>query len=130
MEFYRQEERVSQKERVCEMCGKPIHAGEKYSVEVGKYFGDFFQRFLHLECRDVIGEFCRSIDDSEFDYDEIADWWEAHYCNGDCKYYFPKCEPDSTCETACSYKTGDGKCTIGDTCHEMTRICWCEKYEK
>ena len=130
LEFYRQEMHISRKNRVCEMCRKTIGIGDTYSIETGKYDGEFFQRILHPECFDVLNRYCRDTDDEEFDYYAITNWWREHYCNGNCKHYYQPCKPDSTCAAFCKYRNAYGKCEADDPCYKMTRVCWCDEYER
>lgn len=135
MAFYDHRTPVSRKERVCEMCGQKIMPGERYSREVGKYYGDFFERDLHTECFDVLSSFIEEVD-NEFCWDQISDWWQETRCEK-CKHYYKPCVPgscyDDSCEEGfqpqkCDYYR-DGKCT-DDTCDEKTRVCWCDKFEE
>jgi len=105
LEFYTSRIPIARKEHECELCGGKINKGERYSYESGKYDGGFFVRKLHLDCYNILDEYCREVD-CEFDYDLITDWWRDWHCNK-CKYY----------DT--------------DFCDDngMDRICWCTKFE-
>lgn len=132
MEFYDRRTPVSRKERECEMCGQKIMLGERYSYESGKYNGDFFTRELHLDCLSALEKYWEEVD-TEFCWDAVSDWWQETRCS-DCKHYYPPCDP--TCKAARKggfYKCEDyknGKCTAEEPCDEMTRVCWCDKFEE
>ncbi len=131
MEFYEQKEHRARKPHKCEMCGGEIKPGELYSCETGKWDGDFFVRKMHPECVAVLNEYCAEVD-NEFDYDSIAEYWREHYCER-CVHLWPECEPEKGCpkkSEPCSSRNSAGKCTGGDSCDKMTRICWCELFEE
>lgn len=90
-----------------------IMPGEKYSREVGKYYGDFFERDLHTECYDVLNDFLYENEENEFSYDEINYWWRETRCDN-CKHHYPSC--DSTCKAA-----GKGDSEKCDSYHENRR---------
>ncbi len=132
MEFYNHSTPISRKERECEMCGQKIMPGEQYSKEVGKYYGDFFSRILHLDCSEVLGDFLSEAEENEFCYSEIYRWWVETRCT-ECKHYYSQCDP------TCKFHKGDpescgdrrnGRCTSAEPCDEMNRSYWCDKYEK
>lgn len=115
------------------MCGQKIMPGERYSREVGKYDGEFFERDLHTECNDVLNDFLYENEENEFSYDEINYWWRETRCDN-CKHHYPSC--DSTCKAAgkgdsekCDSYRG-GKCIAEEPCDKMTRNYWCDQFEE
>lgn len=50
MEFYNSKEVKTRKEHNCFLCNLKINIGTKVFYEAGKYEGDFFSRYSHLEC--------------------------------------------------------------------------------
>ena len=80
MAFYEHMFHTAKKQHICEMCGKPINPNEEYSVEVGKYDGDFFYRKLHKDCYNILQEYYDDQVDYWFDYDDIYYWFIEKYC--------------------------------------------------
>ena len=108
MEFFNGRFYTAKKEHRCEACGDKIQIGERYKYESGKFEGEFFSRCYHTACSEVIEEFWFDIDDDEFTYDEIRDWWEDKYCY----------------QCALWYDNG-GECEC-----DMDKRLWCTKYQK
>lgn len=101
----------ARKEHKCEMCSVPIHKGEGYEREFGRYEGNLFSRCYHTECSGIISDYIYDAQDNEYDYGEITDWWRCNYCNS-CK------NADENLD--CDYTDGG----------VMDRVCWCTHYEK
>ena len=108
MEFYGRTVPQARVLHKCEGCGQPIEVGKKYSYETGKWDGDFFARPMHLECFEVMNEILNALDDNEFDWDGLTDWWQNEKCSV-CKH---RHHPD-----------------IDDDCFEMTHMFWCAKWK-
>lgn len=125
---------MAKKIHKCEMCGKPIEVGETYSYETGKWDGDFFDRKMHLNCFEMFTMILHEMGENEFDWDGLSEWWRDNKC-WVCKHRYLPCNPDGYCgmnmglESPCSERTSYATCKAGDTCDEMTHICWCEKFE-
>lgn len=121
---------VAAKQHKCSLCGGNIEKGEKYVYHAGKYDGYFFTEYLHMDCQDVISEYCSEVD-FEYNEDDIAEWWRDEKCHNCKKYYSDPCE--KTCEFFnggdCDDRTADGKCKAADTCNIWDRYCWCTQYE-
>ncbi len=101
MEFYSERICTARKQHECEMCGKPIKAGEVYGRETGKFYGDFFSRALHVHCQNMEHEYCQNVD-TEFSWDAITDYIQESECY--------KCEhsaqrDDEPDWTECEYST-------------------------
>ena len=95
MEFYNETKHTAKKEHICEMCGRKIQVGEKYYQEKGKFYGEFFSRFMHTHCHNMEAEFCLEID-NEFSWDQITEYIQDNYCsvcehNDDCCVYVTDC---------------------------------------
>lgn len=138
MSFYNHRTQKANKDHTCGICNKTIKIGEQYIRKTGKSdeYG-FYDCAECIECQDVINEYCSSkAYDGEGYCDEyIQEWWRDVKCY-DCKHRYLPCEKvkDAGCPTGdvkkCEYYTKYGTCEGGDTCDEMTRYSWCEKYEK
>jgi hypothetical protein len=113
------------------MCGREIAVGEEYSYESGKFYGDFFTRYLHMDCFDVMTELLAKLDDNEFAWGELCDIWMGEKCY-ECKKRYPQCSPDERCSYPpheCPWKTEYGTCKTDDECDIMDRNVWCTQYE-
>jgi hypothetical protein len=95
MEFYDESKHKSRKERVCEMCGGPIHVGDYYYSERGKFNGEFFSRDMHVHCHNMEQDFCDKID-NEFSWEQIIDYIQDAYC-----YKCDKSEDCNICISDC-----------------------------
>jgi len=139
MSFQKEKKYKANKDHVCDICNGTIKKGTGYIRKTVNADGDGFCEFKEcMGCQKVISEYCNS---KEYDQCEgysseyIQEWWMDVKCNN-CKYKYLPCEqvegagcPTGDCEK-CDYYTRYGTCRGGDTCSEMTRYSWCEKYEK
>jgi hypothetical protein len=126
MSFYDAKTPTARKPHICEMCGEIIKKGEVYSKESGKWCGELFTRKMHLQCFDVMNEYCDEVD-NEFVWEDIAEYWREKYCRK-CVNFYPECNPDERCNpNDCPDKKGN-RCTATDPCDIMDRISWCTKY--
>ena len=126
MSFYASKNPTARKPHICEMCGEIIKKGEVYSKESGKWDGKLFTRKMHLECLDVLDEYCSEVD-NEFVWDEVTEYWHDKYCRK-CVHFYPECNPEEGCNpNDCPDKMGN-KCTAAEPCDIMDRVCWCTKY--
>ena len=137
MSFQRETIRKARKEHKCSICQKKIMPGESYHEYAGVYEGDFYYSKECETCQPIITEFKRSryCDEGCYGIDEIYEWWRDVMCYN-CKHRFLPCVPDEDCvkdfikpDGTCPEKSEFGTCKCGDYCEEMTRWCWCEKYE-
>ena len=131
MEFYKQRVYKAKQSHTCEMCGRAIEAGEEYSKEVGKFYGDFFERVMHLNCFEMFTIILDEMGEYEFSWDDFPDWWADNKCPN-CVNFHPICKPDKDCRvipSACSCKNSQGRCT-DENCFEMTHVGWCEKFQE
>ena len=97
LEFSTHKTLTAKKNHICELCGGVLATGEKYSRFCGKYDGYMFDTKLHFLCENIIGAYCRYIDDNEYSDDEVRDWLEETCC-ADCEHcdeeredYCPPC---------------------------------------
>ncbi len=128
-DFYSEKTITARKKHRCEVCGTTIEPGQKYVKKAGVHDGDFWNTSECPECQPIIHEFCSTdYGDDGYHGDYINEWWRDEKCPN-CKKYYPPCEPDGSCPVDCGDRTKDGKCCAGDTCDEMTRFVWCEKYD-
>lgn len=103
--------RVARKQHQCEACQSIINIGEKCMYEVGKFDGQFFDRYYHIGCYGVMQDFwsdCAFDNDDGFSYDEVRDWWYEGHC-----YY---------CK---HFEENDGNCD-----RNMDKKIWCTRFEK
>ena len=91
LDFYSAALPIARKEHSCEYCSKAINVGEQYSVESGKYDGDFFSRKLCLCCKNILDEFCLEVD-QEFDWDEVTEYLSDKHCSGCSKREYDSCD--------------------------------------
>jgi hypothetical protein len=140
MSFQNVATRKANKEHKCDICNKTIKKGEKYRRATGRNedYDGFYDCIECMDCQPIIQEYCdsTSYDRSEGYCDEyIQEWWLNEKCY-ECKHRYLPCEQleGIGCPTGdvknCDYRTKYGTCNGGDTCDEMTRYSWCEKYEK
>lgn len=62
MEFYDEREVTARKHHRCEYCHGEIKQGERYKVEKGKFYGDFFSRACCSSCLPHASAFWESVD--------------------------------------------------------------------
>ncbi len=79
-EFFSSALPIARKEHTCEYCKKTIQVGEQYSVESGKYDGDFFTRKLCICCKNILDEYCSEVE-PEFTWDDIDEWLADKHCS-------------------------------------------------
>lgn len=131
LEFETIKEPVAAKQYKCSLCGLKIEKGEKYAYRAAKYDGYFFTEYLHFDCRAVISEYGSEVD-SEYNQDDIAEWWNDAKCHNCKKYYTEPCE-NALCEFFdggnCCDMAVDGKCKCSEPCDIWDRYCWCTQYE-
>ena len=108
MEFFTSKYHVARKEHTCEACGDKILIGAKYRYECGKYEGDFFDRCYHTSCWEVMQDYFAGVEDTEFTYEDIQDWWQEERCY--------QC-------TLCELNGGECDC-------DMDKRIWCTKFKK
>ena len=80
IEFFNSQKCTAEKEHTCEMCGCVIHIGEKYYRQSGKFDGEFFDRSLHVHCKNMMDDFCNNVD-NEFCWEQITDYIQEKYCD-------------------------------------------------
>lgn len=80
LEFYDHALPIARKHHVCEYCNKEIVPGEQYSVESGKYLGDFFTRKLCLCCKKILDDYCSNVD-FEFDWYDVDEYLSDKFCS-------------------------------------------------
>lgn len=98
LEFYTDVIHKARKEHKCEFCNDVIKVGKKYHRQSGKYDGEFFDRKIHMECDNMISEYCsenREYDD--ISYDAVNDWVYEKHCqacpdNDECELLFNDCK--------------------------------------
>ena len=90
-DFFTTRKMKSLKERKCSLCGETIEVGERYSRYSGKYEGDFFDEKYHIDCYDLIGKYCLSTGENEYDDWCVMDWIADRVCS-DCPKHL-----DDTC---------------------------------
>lgn len=125
MEFYEYLTRKAKKNHICEMCGKTIYPDEEYSVEIGKYDGDFFYRKLHNDCYNVLYEYFNDCEDDWFDYDGIRFWFIEKYCKM-CSKHTVKCN-NKIKGLFCKYNYS-GTCDKKSCDGYMPEYCWCKNF--
>jgi len=91
IEFSTTKKMKSRKQRKCSLCRETIEVGERYARYSGKYEGDFFDEKYHIGCYNLIGEYCLSTGENEYDDWCVMDWIADRVCS-DC----PK-HHDDTC---------------------------------
>lgn len=91
MECYTKSFPKARKNHTCEYCGQIINAGEQYSIEQGKWEGEFFTRKLHLHCEKILYECLADSGDYEFSWDQVDQWLHDSYCYD--------CDKKEECET-------------------------------
>jgi hypothetical protein len=82
-DFYNPTDRKARKPHKCYWCGETINAGDKYRAVAGFYGGEFYSRKECKKCADVLDEFYCQLEDSDFDADNVYEWWREEKC--------PKC---------------------------------------
>lgn len=82
LEFSRQTTPVARKRHKCDLCGRPIAAGKKYSRFSGKYDGTMFDVKHHLFCAMLIDRYCYEMGEDEYCEDEVIDWATEKACSG------------------------------------------------
>lgn len=108
MEFFNSRSRIARKEHICEACEQKIQSGEKCQYECGKFEGEFFTRYYHNDCYEVMQDYFNdTYDDDYFTYDYIYDWWLEGHCY----------------QCALWYDNG-GECEC-----DMDRKIWCTRYQ-
>lgn len=134
MSFYRDTMRTARKDHKCDLCGAIIQKGEKYHDKAGND-PDMWSSKECEKCQPVIDEYFdsnSSYRDEGYCADWLHDWWRDYKCP-ECKYEYPKCNPDADCECSdpedCDVLDKYGRCQGGDSCDEMTHYCRCEKFE-
>lgn len=79
----------ARKEHKCDYCCKPIHKGDTYYSESGKYCGDFFQRKMHIFCMKIFEDYCSNVGDEEFDWEEVDEFVREYFCvRTDCPHNY------------------------------------------
>lgn len=91
LEFYNGALPIARKEHQCEYCGKTIVPGEQYSVESGKFEGDFFTRKLCMVCKNFLSAYCSEYDE-EFDWDEVTEYLSDKHYSGCSKREYDSCD--------------------------------------
>lgn len=130
VEFYRSQEYKAKKPHTCFICGGKIDVGDRYWYSAWKDEGEISTTHAHLKCQKIVNEFCDWADESEYDIDEVYDWWRDNKCTNCRHFYIDDCEHCEFYEgdsEACN-NSHNGKCMDGDTCYLMNMYCWCTKY--
>jgi hypothetical protein len=101
VEFFTATEPTARKQHICDLCGRPINVGEKYSRFEGKADGEMFCTKNHLFCADVIERYCQWAGENEYDIDSANEWAEgvawgncqhSQWADDDCGKSFWDCE--------------------------------------
>lgn len=137
MSFHNEKTYKAKKDHVCDICHGSIKKGDQYIRKTGKSEYGFYDAVECIECQKIIDEYCssKSYDGEGYCEEYIQEWWRDVKCY-DCKHRYLPCErvEGIGCPTGdvkkCEYYTKYGTCDGGDTCDEMTRYSWCDKYEK
>ena len=74
---------VAKKEHICDLCKAKIAPGEKYRRFSGVSDGDFFDVKHHLDCAEIINEYCERNNTQEYENNDV-DFWVIDCICGDC----------------------------------------------
>lgn len=133
-DFYSEKNVRDRKHHKCEVCGSVIEPGAKYIRKAGVYEGNFWNTVECEECQPIISEFLgTSYGEDGYCTDSIGEWWAEDKCHNCKKRFTVPCnhDPKACLHSAdeCHDRTENGMCSAEEPCDEMTRVCWCEKYE-
>jgi len=84
--------KASRKPGKCFLCRGTIELGDPYTRYSGKYEGEFFDNKFHIECFDLVNNYCFDENEDEWDHDAVSDWITDTACRG-CENY-----DDGDCE--------------------------------
>lgn len=96
LEFYTATKPKARKRHKCDLCGKTIEPGEKYSCFSGKYDGEMFTSKHCMPCNNIVNAYCDRYG-NEYSEDEVADWLQQEYCD--------KCEHGGWADDDCEFIT-------------------------
>ena len=80
LEFYTATKPKARKQHKCDLCGKIIEPGEKYSCFSGKYDGEMFTTKHCLPCNNIVNAYCDKCEHGGWADDD------CEYITVDCPY--------------------------------------------
>lgn len=86
MSFFRETTRTARKEHWCDLCGKSILKGEKYTDHADNMMDESQVCYLKQcdACEALVREFLKDDPSDGYNADDMREWWNDRKCR-DCK---------------------------------------------
>jgi hypothetical protein len=80
LDFYSERTLKAKKQHTCMLCRDEIIIGETYSRQSGKYYGEFFDRCMHIHCNNMVKTYVYEQGEDEFDEEGVINFIQETHC--------------------------------------------------